>query len=182
MKGIGSAALVAGALLVAIVLAEIPPFPALAAWIDAHQPRLLIGLGIVLLLAFVLFFGGIVKQLMDHGETLTHSEVEDVDRSVHMAARPVAWRASKYRIIGAASGRGGTETFALRELKAAWRNGEVWRDPEWRRRLATVAGALLLVVGICGLGVVVGPPWLKVLLGGALAYAFGKLAIGWRRN
>ena len=182
MKSLWSAAGVVGVLLAAIVLAEVPPLPALAVWIDAHQSRLLIGVGVALLLGFVLFFGGILKLLMDRGQTLSHAQVEDVERSVHLAARPVAWRASRYRIFGAAAGRGGEETFALRELKVAWRSGEVWRDAEWRRRLATVVGALLSIIGICGGIVVIGPPWLKVLLGGALVYAFGRLAIGWRRN
>jgi hypothetical protein len=171
-----------GVVLAAIVIAELPPIPRLAAWIDLHQSRLLIAVGITLLLGAVLFFGGILKLLVDRGETLSHSQVEDVERSVHMAARPVAGRASRYRIVGAAAGRSGTDTFALRELKGAWRNGEVWRNAQWRRRFVTVAGALLLVIGICGAGVVVGAPWLKVLLGGALIYALGRLAIGWRRN
>jgi hypothetical protein len=169
-------------LLGAIVLAEVPPLPALAAWIDAHHAQLFLAVGIALLLGFVLFFGGIVALLVSHGETLSHAQVEDVERSVHLAARPVAWRASKYRVFGAAAGRGGSETFGLRELKAAWGRGDVWRDAEWRRRFATVVGALLSIIGILGVFVVVGPPWLKVLMGGALLYSLGRLALGWRRN
>ena len=45
-----------------------------------------------------------------------------------------------------------------------------------------IVGALLSTIGILGVFVVVGPPWLKVLMGGALLYSLGRLALGWRRN
>lgn len=168
-------------LLAAIVLAALPPFAAAAAWIDAREWPLLMAMGVIVLLGFTLFIGGILKLLMDRGEPLSHADIEDVERSVRMAAQPVAWRASSYRVIGSAAGRQGAESFNLRELKAACRSGDVWHDPEWRRRAITVVGALLLVIGIFGGGVVVGPPWLKVLLGGALGYAFGRLGWGFLR-
>lgn len=177
MRRLRDIAVLIGLLVTAIVLAELPPFAAAAAWIDAREWPLLIGIGVILLLGFALFLGGILELLIDRGEPLGHEDVEDAERSVRMAARPVAWRASSYRVLGSAAGRQGAESFNLGELKAAWRSGAVRRDPEWRRRAITVAGALLLVIGIFGGGVVIGPPWLKVLLGGALGYAFGRL--GW---
>lgn len=181
MRQLRDIAVMIGLLLAAIVLAELPPFAAAARWIDAHEWRLLIAMGVILLLGFSLFIGGIMKLLLDRGEPLSHEDVEDVERSVRMAAQPVAWRASSYRLIGSAAGRQGDESFNLRELKAACRSGAVWREREWRRRTITVVGALLLVIGIFGGGVVVGPPWLKVLLGGALGYAFGRLGWGFVR-
>jgi hypothetical protein len=181
VRQVRDTAVVIGLLLAAIVLAEAPPFAAAAAWIDARERPLLIAIGAILLLGCALFFGGILKLLIDRGEPLSHADVEDVERSVRMAAQPVAWRASTYRVIGSAAGRQGAESFNLRELKAALRAGAVWRDPEWRRRAVVVAGALLLVIGIFGGGVVVGPPWLKMLLAGALGYAFGRLGWGFTR-
>jgi len=174
-------AVMIGLLLAAIVLAELPPIAAAAAWIDARERPLLVAMGVILLLGFVLFLGGILKLLMDRGEPLGHEDVEEVERSVRMGAQPVAWRASSYRVIGSVAGRQGEESFNLRELKAACRSGAVWREPQWRRRAITVVGALLLVISIFGGGVVVGPPWLKVLLGGALGYAFGRLSWGFAR-
>jgi hypothetical protein len=58
----------------------------------------------------------------------------------------------------------------------------VARDPVWRRRFVTAVGALLLVAGILALLVVIGPAWLK--LGGLalLAFVFGQLVRGWRRQ
>jgi hypothetical protein len=169
-------------LVVAIVLGEVPPIKALAAWIDAHTAPLAIGVGVVIALGFALFIGGLLTLLQDRGRVLTHTEVEDVERSVRMAAQPVAWRASSYRVFGSAAGREGSESLALAELKVAWRSGAVWRDPAWRRRLVTIVGALLLLIGVCGLLVVIGPPWIKVLMAGALLYALGRLAWGWIRN
>ncbi len=174
-------AVMIGLLLAAIVLAEAPPFAAAAAWVDAHERPLLIAIGAIVLLGFALFFAGIFKLLIDRGEPLSHADVEDAERSVRMAAQPVAWRASSYRVIGSAAGRQGAESFNLGELKAALRSGAAWRDPDWRRRAVTVAGALLLVIGIFGGGVVIGPPWLKVLLAGALGYAFARLGWGFLR-
>ena len=174
-------AVLIGLLLAAIVLAEIPRVAAAARWIDARERPLLIAMGAILLLGFVLFFGGILKLLIDRGEPLRHADVEDVERSVRMAAQPVAWRASSYRVIGSAAGRHSADSFNLGELKSALRSGAVWRDAEWRRRAVVVVGALLLVIGIFGGGVVVGPPWLKVLLAGALGYALGRLGWGFLR-
>jgi len=112
---------------------------------------------------------------------LSHAEAENVGRSVRTPARPAAWRATQYRVFGTAEGRRGDDSFRLTDLKAAWRNGMIWRDAEWRRRLVTMIGALLLVLGIFGVLIVVGPPWIKVLLAAALLYASVRLCWGmWR--
>jgi hypothetical protein len=181
MRGLLNAAGMAGIVVAAIVLGALPPVVALSAWMEAHRLPLLTGLGVMLAVGFALFFGSILKLLMDRGEALEHSQARDVERSVRMEARPVFSRATKYRVAGAAAGRSGAESFTLRELKAAWRSGVLWRDAEWRRRGVAVLGALLLVVGGLGVGIVVGPPWVKVLLAGMLLYAFARLAGGWRR-
>jgi hypothetical protein len=181
MRGLLNAAAMAGIVVAAIVLGALPPVAALSAWMEAHRFHLLVGVGALLVVGFTLFFGSILKLLMDRGETLDHSQARDVERSVRLDARPVVSRATKYRGAGAAAGRSGAESFSLRELKTAWRSGQIWRDAEWRRRGVTVLGALLLVVGGLGVGIVIGPPWVKVLLAGMLLYAFARLAGGWRR-
>ena len=173
----GTAALI----VLAIFLAEAPPFSTMAAWIDAREPKLLLGVGVVLALGFGLFLGGILQLLMDHGEAASHAEIESSERSVRIAPRPVTARESRYRVFGAAAGRRGAESFDFRELKAAWRSGAVWHDRDWRRRFVTIAGALLMIAGICGVPIVAGAPWLKVLFGGALLYVLGRLTWGlWR--
>jgi hypothetical protein len=51
----------------------------------------------------------------------------------------------------------------------------------WRRRAVTTVGALLMVGGIFGGAIVVGPPWVKVLFAGLLVYVSARLALGWAR-
>jgi hypothetical protein len=161
---------------VAAVLAELPPMQAVVAWIQEREWPLMIATGSVGVLGFTLMMGGILKLLMDRDESLSHADVEDVERSVRMAARPVTWRASSYKILGQAAGRGGSESFRLVDLKAAWKTGAVWRDPVWKRRFITSIGALMLTVGLLGSFVVMGPPWVKVLLGGLLVCAMGMIS------
>jgi hypothetical protein len=166
-----------GLVFVAAVLAELPPVRTAAGWIHEREWSLIIGTGSLGVLGFTLMMGGILKLLMDRDESLSQPEVEDVERSVRMAAQPVTWRASSYKIRQAA-GRGGSESFKLAELKTAWKSGAVWHDPVWKRRVITTIGALMLTVGLFGSFVVMGPPWIKVLLGGLLLYAMGMISRG----
>lgn len=163
---------------VAAVLAELPPVKAAAAWIQEREWPLIIATGSIGVLGFTLMMGGILKLLMDQDESLSHADVEDVERSVRMAARPVTWRASSYKILGQAAGRGGSESFQLAGLKTAWKSGAVWHDPVWKRRFITSIGALMLTVGLFGSFVVMGPPWIKVLIGCLLLYALGMISRG----
>jgi hypothetical protein len=165
-----------------ILLGEAQPVHSLSTWIDAHELALAAGVGCVLALGLVLFLGGTTKLALERGEPLDRGDIEDVERSVRIAAQPVTSGQSSYRFIGHAEGRAGEETFSLRELKSAWHRGAVRSDRDWRRRAITLLGVLLLAAGICGAGVVLGPTWVKVLLSGALLYVYGRLAWGWFRR
>jgi hypothetical protein len=182
LRGLSTTFGIVALLILAIFIAEIPSVRSLAVWIDAREPRLLIGVAIVIALGFALFLIGILKLLMDRGQQLTHAQAEDVARSVKFETRPVFARASRYRVRGVAVGRTGGDAFSLRDLKSAWRSGAVRRDPVWRRRAVTTIGALLLVAGIFGGFVVIGPPWIKVLFAGAFVFTFGRLGWGLARN
>ena len=122
--------------------------------------------------------GGILDLIMAQDRTLGHEEAEEVERSVRLAARPVAWRATSYRVWGQATGRQGADQFTMRELKQAWRNGAWRRETVWRRRYLTALGALLMTIGLFGLGFTLSPPPIKVLTGGALLYAMGMISWG----
>lgn len=159
------------------VVSAIPPFPGWFDKVAANETLWLITTGGSAVLGFMLMMGGILDLLMAQDKSLSHEGAEDVERSVRMAARPVAWRATSYRVFGQASGREGSESFTLRELKQAWRTGGWWRELIWRRRYIIVLGALLLAIGIFGVAFTVVPPPVKVLTGGALLYAIGM--IGW---
>jgi hypothetical protein len=179
VRAVARPALLVALLVTTMIAAELPPLRALAAWIDAREPSLLRIVAVVLALGFALFFIGILKLVMDRDEALSQSEAEDVARSVRLAARPVFSRSSRYRVIGAAAGRGGADAFRLHEMRAAWRSGAVWREPLWRRRAVTTAGALLIAGGLFSGAVVVGPPWIKVLFALLTIYVAARLAWGW---
>ncbi len=67
------------------------------------------------------------------------------------------------------------------EIKAAWR-ARAWRsNARWRRVFVTSAGALLFTFGLFSLFLVVGPAWVKVLVGGAMTYAAVMLVQGFRQ-
>ena len=61
--------------------------------------------------------GGILDLIMAQDRTLTHEDAEDVERSVRLAARQMAWRATSYRIWSRATGREGSDEFTFREMK-----------------------------------------------------------------
>lgn len=163
---------------VAAVLAELPPMPAVVVWIQQHEWPLMVAAGSIGVVGFTLMMGGILKLLMDQDESLSHADVEDVERNVRMAPRSVTWRASSYRFWGRTAGEQGSEQFSFRELKQAWKSGAVWHDRVGKRRLITSIGALMMTVGLFGSFVVMGPPWIKVLIGSLLLYAMGMISWG----
>lgn len=74
---------------VAALLAELPPMPAVVEWIQQREWPLMLATGSVGVLGFTLMVGSILNLVMDQDETLSHADVEDVERSVRLAARPV---------------------------------------------------------------------------------------------
>ncbi len=163
---------------VTAVLAELPPVKDLVGLITRHQGGLLVTVVAILSLGFLVFMGGILSLLMAQGEPMGRADVEDHERSVRLESRPAAWRVSSYRFRGKSAGRQGSDAFTFGELKDAWRRGLVWRDPTWRRRLVIVAGGLSMAFGLLGLFVVIGPPWLKVLVGAVMLYALARITWG----
>ncbi len=166
---------------ISAVLAEVPPMPVIVTWIQEREWHLLLATGGIGVIGFTLMMGGILQLLMDQDHSLGRSDVEDVERSVRLAARPVTWRASSYRVYGSSAGRQGSERFTLGELKRAWRSGAIRHDSVWKRRFVTMTGAFLFAAGLLGGFVVLGPAWVKVLVGGAMLYATGMISRGfWR--
>jgi hypothetical protein len=165
----------------AALIAELPPMKGLWAWIHAREWPLILATGGIGVVGFMLMMGGIMKLLMDQDESLSHAEVDDVERSVLMPARPVTWRACSYRVSGRADGRQGSERFTFSELKHAWKSGAVWRVSVWRRRFVTSIGAMMMVVGLLGSFFVMGPPWMKVLMGSLLLYMLSRISWGYWR-
>jgi hypothetical protein len=169
------------AIFIGAVVSAIPPLPQWFAHVDANQTPWLVTAGGTAVLGFVLMMGGIIDMLMAQDQRLGHSEAEDVERSVRLAARPVAWRATSYRVWGRAAGREGSEEFSLRAMKQAWRSGDWCRMTVWRRRYVIACGALLMTIGGFTLAFTLTPPPVKVLTGGAALYVVFMIGRGlWR--
>jgi hypothetical protein len=73
----------------------------------------------------------------------------------------------------------GEDSFA--GMKEAWRSGQWRRDPHWRRLLVVASGAALLMYGLFGLLLVIGPGPIRVIAAGALVYATVMTARGFNR-
>ncbi|RPH78029.1 MAG: hypothetical protein EHM80_11215 [Nitrospiraceae bacterium] len=176
MLGLAFAAIVVGA-----VISEIPPFPGWFKMVDAYQTPWLVATGSSAVLGFALMMGGILDLIMAQDRTLTHQGAEDVERSVRLAAQPVAWRTTSYRVWGRATGREGSDEFTFREMKQAWRRGAWYRETVWRRRFITATGAALLTIGLFGIAFTLGPSPIKAIIGAVMLYACAMLARGfWR--
>jgi hypothetical protein len=79
---------------------------------------------------------------------------------------------------GKAIGREARMTASFREIKVAFRAGDWLRDPAWRPICFGIIGALLALTGMFGYLFVIGPPTVKVIVAGALAYALVQTAWG----
>lgn len=163
------------------VISEIPPFPGWFEIVNANQTSWLTATGSAAVLGFALMMCGTLALLMDQDESLSHVEVEDVERSVHMSAWPVAWRTTWFRVSDRATGCKGSEQFSFREMKQAWRNGAWRRELIWQRRFTSAIGASLLAIGIFGIVFTLGLPPIKAIAGAALLYSCVMLVRGfWR--
>jgi hypothetical protein len=163
---------------VCAVLAEIPPIKLLVDLADEHRSTLLVPTIAVLTVGFVLFMGGVLSLVFEQGAPMSYADVEDHVRSVRLAARPVAWRASRFRLRGKGAGASGEDRFTFRELKDAWRSGRLLRDRVWRRRLVTVVGGFAMSFGLLGLFVAIGPPWVKVLFAALTIFLLVSISRG----
>jgi hypothetical protein len=172
-------ALMLAVLFVVAVLAEfVTPLHAM----DAHLAALpglksaLVGLttGLAAVGVFLLVGTQFIVRVGDERD-LSQAEVE---RTVAARRAPTAWSRFTYRLRGRAAGAGFSDEASFREVKEAWRR-RAWRDePRWRRFALMALGGLLTTLGLFGLPFVLGPPFIKLLVGGAVLYAAARTAIG----
>jgi hypothetical protein len=166
------------ALFVAAVAAElVPELRAAEAWMEARRDELLMVTIGASLAGIFLLVGAVIVMLMEGGEPMDHTGVENQQRSMRDArALPHASRASSYRLFGKGAGASAHDEFSLAELKRALASGAALRDPVWRRRTCAAAGGLLIFLGVFGLMIVVAPLALKLLLAAVVLYALGRIA------
>jgi hypothetical protein len=169
-------------LLVLIVLSGMPALQNLERTMARSQgPLLALTIGVTVL-GFAVMMGGILSTLMSGGESMTHQEIEaSLLRQRDASSLPNAWRASTYRFSGVAAGQQGSTEASFADIKDAWRTGEWRRDSHWRRFYIIAAGATLLVVGMFGIFIVIGPMFIKLIMSGALAYATVRTVWGFAR-
>ena len=182
MQLIKTLAAALAAIVVGAIIGEIPPLPRWFAAVDAHHTSWLVATGGAAFTGFAVMMLGILALVMARDEPLGHQDAEDVTRSVRMAPlEPVVSRTTAYRVWGDARGRSGDEEFSFREMKDAWRLGAWRRDPVWRRRFVTAAGALCMAAGLLGVVFTLSPAPVRVIVSAALLYAAFKLTHGFSR-
>ena len=165
------------ALFAAAVLAELVPQVKLAAaWIDAHRDALLVATLGAALAGIFLLVGSVIVMLMEGGEAMDHTGVENQLRGMRDAqSLPYAARASTYRLLGLGAGRAGHEEFRIADFRAAIARGALLRDPVWRRRACAAGGATLMFFGVFGTMIVLTPLAMRLLLAGVVLYAVARV-------
>ncbi len=164
-----------------VVIELVPALKELDGWIGTHRGPLLVATGGTAGLGLLLLIGSVIVMLMDSGDWMSHTEIEQHKRTMKDAGRPWTRRLSTYRFRGAAGGLQGHDEFSFRELKNAIRSGAALRSPLWQRRLCAICGGMLMFIGIIGVVTVVAPAPLKLLAVLVLAYALVQIARGLAR-
>jgi hypothetical protein len=173
LRRVGHLAVMLGLFFLATAVGEaVPALKDLERLIARHQGLLLaitIGMTVV---GFVLFMGSVLYRIFGGaGEPMTHADVEDLSRNVRMDARPSIAGVSAYRFRGRSAASSFAETFTFREAKDAWRQ-RAWRTSQrWRANFIVMVGVALLVPGLFGIFIVIGPMGIKLLLGAGVIYA-----------
>ena len=150
-----------------IAVGEIPLVQAFSDWIDGNRSWLLpvtlcmTGAGLL-----IMIWGWFVVAIK-YGQPMT---AEEAERFTGMKGRarglkvdpPVEW--------------------SFKDMKAAWRAGAWWRDPDMRRKyFITAGGTLLILSGFSVFVVIADPPSVKVLMAGTVVYAIVRLTAGFCR-
>jgi hypothetical protein len=157
----GGLALVLGLVTAAIVIAELGPVQALAARIDAalELNPWLIGIPIGLMVAGGALMLG-AQFLPAPGQQTPPS-----DEALDAAAAPMEYAEERGRWSRAIEMEATTG-----QVREAWRRRS-WRySRRWRVLFVMLIGAALLGAGIAVLFILIGPPWVKVLIAGLAAY------------
>ena len=132
-----------------------------------------------------LLIGGGIRLVLSRGQPMSHEEIEEDLRSSRYGPRgrtgPLRFRASTYRHFGPAVGARAEQELSIAAMKEAWRTGAWRRERAWQTVFIMATGGLLMAFGGFGAAVVAGPPVVKILCGGALAYTTFQLVAAVRR-
>jgi hypothetical protein len=171
-----------GAIVVLILVGEIPAVHALSDWVNANRSWLLpLTLGPTAAGLLVMIWGWIVVGVK-YGRPMSEEEAKEF--MARPIAGPGAQSISRGRFKGVARGRKVDPhvKWSFREMKEAWRGGVWWTDPEMRRKYLITAGGLTLVLGgFSVLGVIAEASSVKLLSAGTVIHTIVRTADGFRR-
>ena len=71
-----------------------------------------------------------------------------------------------------------SNTYAMGDIKAAFRTGQWVHDAEWRKLALVICSALLMALGLFSIFIVIGPPGVKVGIIIVLVYAAVMISRG----
>jgi Protein of unknown function (DUF3592) len=176
-------ALFFAALFAAAVIGElVPELKTADAWLAGQRTPLALAAAGAALLGLFLLIGAVIAMLMEGGEPMGRTDIENQQRVLRDAMQgPQTWRMSTYRFFGAGAGSSGHDEFPLRELKLAIASGAILGDPVWRRRLCAVCGGMLIFLGVFGAFIVLAPLALKLLLAAVVLYVLVRIAWAFAR-
>ncbi len=165
----------------------LPPVKALEGYFDAHLATARAAAVAVAGLGFALFLGGTIAMAVAGGKPPSREEAAEMQRRLFARSEGSAFWGSAFRREAALrppaalTGTRTMNTLTLRDLRLAW-GANAWQfSGRWRRIFMMAAGAVLMVLGIFGVGIVLAPAGLKLLLLCVLAYAVVRTAAGLRR-
>jgi len=165
-------------LIAAAVIGElVPELKQLEVWMNGQRMPLVFATGGAALLGVFLLIGAVISMIMEGGEPMSHTDIENQQRSMRDAAMgPRIRRMSAYRLFGTGAGGSAHDEFSMSGLKRAMATGAILRDPQWLRRLCAGCGAMLMFLGLCGSFIVISPLALKLVLAAVVLYALVRIA------
>ena len=172
LKQVGSTVAMLVVCLVVIAVGELlPPLRGVDTLLAANPPlnRALLAVTIsmtaagVFLLAFTQFLVRVPDSRRDRGA------------AAGLAPGETRGRPARF-FYGVTTSAGFHDEARLWQLKRAFRNGDWWRKPRWRRFTLMMLGAALLFYGLFGLFFIISTPGIKLLVALVVAYATFRTA------
>jgi len=172
LKQLGSTAAMLVVCLVVIAVGELlPPLRGVDSGLATSPTlnRVLLAITIsmtvtgVFLLAFTQFLVKVLESRRDHGAAAWLA-----------AGEAMGWSARFF--YGVTASAGFHDEARIWQLKRAFRNGDWWRKPRWRRFTLMILGAVLLFYGLFGLFFIISTPGIKLLVALVVAYATVRTA------
>ncbi len=148
----------------AVIAELITPLKQLTNFLNQHpQPYLAITIG-ASILGWILMAGAIAYGLWSQGKPMSDDEAF---KFIENGASPAT---IYHRFRGQAKGREFRMEVTFREIKDAWHSGN-WNSPEWLPIFLGLLAMVFIAFGMFGFFFVIGTPLVKLICGGALAYA-----------